>query len=1306
MAKKRKRKASRIDPNDVLEGNITPSAQELARLIHRINPTGQDLPSRKEAERYKMKSRLQSLLIRRFGKELAVILPDAENPGLVALDLPRCNEEACHALMDELDEDARAWVQKQIDLGLSGTTTVGNMESTDPRGVPSRSGGPRSAADVSPIPERTQAEDPGGSLSPDELVRLGRKALAEYDYEACEQYYRRALESSPDHLDAILSLLEFYVDHLAAYEKALALSDSIPSRAKKNDAVRIPLALAAARCGQVDRALDYIKRIIHPNASEVYLICLHHLIQNGDTERSSELLGILNSLEQAELRPELEELGRKIRSLKAKELKPLEQEMMCAWQQGRTKASLDLADRILSESPENGAARSIRRQFERQQLEARIDQLLLLADKARADEDFGREAELLSDVMAMGRKAEDLMERLAHAQEEAKRRKEALQIQTVKHTWAEGNLKEALMRYSALNEQQQSCIQRETGDPRFVWFDDVLSTQNATKPAKLVDAVLVLGRCREALSRGEAPDTIIAEMAPHRETLQSVPDARDAVQQAERMSRRIKREVADRLLADVRGFLETENLDGARDAIDRIKVHHLSQVDKKIFEDVSRRLQDREKTKRLENRYTDACDRGDHLSARTIARDLAEHSGKDVAEKWLARASEQTVLVHEEWSLSAVDALDLPVFYAACGLRAIAEDNCCCLLADGRRLVLATTHQRWVFLRIFRLDDQKFEKAILLRTPGPLCGCCVYAKGSELWITGQSGLVLNLGLDPLDILSWHDFSDAARQGETIQDAWLFPKSRSLWIYKDRLGQDPGEEIEVINIDKNRSARRLKVHGHPIAVNAGGHFRVAVQNMMSKTVQVFSEKGRPLESFSLGYNRVIHTASIHPDSGKFVLLSFDDSIAAGPFLGPDTPQEGDLAIHLEIRPGPDREYQPVRIENTNGELRHDARTSLDSGIVAVLFDDDSAEDAYSLAVFKDTRQGLESQYQLRTPGRSILACDEFSRRVVLVSFQHNRFQSMVLDDTPPVFAPDNGSSARRKIPAFDGLPYFCGGATGASNAMSLAYMMQINDSSARELHDTLREIKTSDSKTPDEIAAFIDALYRTLHLNEVEDMRRWMREQHPGHVSVVLGLAGAAAGERNWPAVVSLLEGVAHGDLDDGTGRHVCHLLGMGYFADGDMERALRTWTAGMSYGEGRCDLDPYIEYAELALMPESERKNGNSEIQQELSIFEAVDDHLSHERYDSAIEALGMTEVLFEGDMQLLARLTWAYLQRDVLRNQIEWVCKVVVLAEYCESHGLGWWRANRVLPPHVETWPDSRLDGIAAQAAQWLESQ
>jgi hypothetical protein len=102
-----------LDPDDVLADRVKVSAGELLDLIHHVNATGREPGAREVEQRYAQKSCLQSLLVRRFGPELEVVL-DPERGGTVSLLHPGHGRDGCHAVISALDEDARAWVQLQI----------------------------------------------------------------------------------------------------------------------------------------------------------------------------------------------------------------------------------------------------------------------------------------------------------------------------------------------------------------------------------------------------------------------------------------------------------------------------------------------------------------------------------------------------------------------------------------------------------------------------------------------------------------------------------------------------------------------------------------------------------------------------------------------------------------------------------------------------------------------------------------------------------------------------------------------------------------------------------------------------------------------------------------------------------------------------------------------------------------------------------------------------------------------------------------------------------------------------------------
>ena len=188
----------RLDPEDVIAGRGRPLlARELIELIRDVNPTGRDLPAKEIARRYAQKSRLQSVLIRRFADDL-VVAPDPDEPGVVSVRHRPLDTSACHALVNELDEDARSWVQRELDLEAS----VKAPSPAAPRRAERR--------------EVLSASEPAALFEVPELLRAGQDAVDAYDYELARTLFLQALERPDADADVAVALLALFVDHLAA----------------------------------------------------------------------------------------------------------------------------------------------------------------------------------------------------------------------------------------------------------------------------------------------------------------------------------------------------------------------------------------------------------------------------------------------------------------------------------------------------------------------------------------------------------------------------------------------------------------------------------------------------------------------------------------------------------------------------------------------------------------------------------------------------------------------------------------------------------------------------------------------------------------------------------------------------------------------------------------------------------------------------------------------------------------------------------------------------------------------------------
>jgi hypothetical protein len=203
------------------------------------------------------------------------------------------------------------------------------------------------------LPKEMEAPATGEGLGADECIRLGKMALDRYDYDACEGYFRSALKASGGGVEAALSLLELYVDHLGGYDRALAVSADFSSAVLKDERVKLLLGLSSVHSGHFEAAMDYVDRITESRVTEVYLPAARYFMENGIETLAAKALAKLKTYAGAAQRAEVLELEGRLQLQMAEQMTPLEKEMMNAWEADRPDAALALADIIISVLPDN-----------------------------------------------------------------------------------------------------------------------------------------------------------------------------------------------------------------------------------------------------------------------------------------------------------------------------------------------------------------------------------------------------------------------------------------------------------------------------------------------------------------------------------------------------------------------------------------------------------------------------------------------------------------------------------------------------------------------------------------------------------------------------------------------------------------------------------------------------------------------------------------------------------------------------------------------------------------------------------------
>ena len=1289
MAHKHKKKKQSIDPQDVLTGKTSLSSLELIRMIHRVNPTGEEVSPEEASQRYQLKAKLQSLLIRLYNHQLRVEQTNANQPQLIGLRLLHFGEDACHAFMQELDEDARSWVQRQIDDDNFDDESVSSVNT--------------SATFLSSWQDLS-ANDGGTTnlTSSEELVVLGREALEEYDYEKCELYYRQAFMRSPSNVELALLLIDLWIDHLAAYEKALAFAEKLSKQMIKNKNVRIRLGLACARIKRIDSSLDWIDMILEPAAAEIYYLAVQSFIEDHDAPRALDALALLKSCQSIEFAAKILHLENGIKALHVKTLAPLEEEMNQAWQSGAFEKASQLAKELLSSLPDNKSARKVLHEFKELEKNRDIARWLQFADEAKDRNDLVAEADMLGRAVATGHISDTLIQRLKKVKQEIRRRREEKEIENVITSVNKGDFKKALLSYMELNSSQREQLRNSLGLPHFLWIDQALEAELSLKPEIFAEAVIAIGESQAALERGADPQHVIDQVQLYSKTLHYIPLMHDILRQAEMLLKTQERSKNQELLKQAQKALANNDIELTRELLEKIKVKRLEHNDKNLYDNISGLFNKLAEIQTLSQIFAEHLNSNDHIAARDIAGRLATLTQGEESAAWREKIGCSSARIKAEWHLTTVDIASLPRCYNLLDLKDIYDHRQICLLPDGRHLLLATGHSHWIFLRIFCLEDREFKKGFILRSPKAIDHLNITPSGNIIWIAGEIGYLIAVSLDPFDIVFEKDFSKFIGDSWDCEDEWIFPRNRYLWLHKGGIKENREMIIEIIDIDQRRKNRYIECTGFPIIINCGGEFRIAMSSYNTKSVRIYSESGKLIDTYTLETSIVFHEAALHPNGVDIVFMPFEDAISDS--SGEESKNGEDFLLTLEVRPDAKKKNKPIEIPDTNGEAMHSLFTSMEAGIIYTYFENHSKSNGrYNLAAWKPSEQGLTMLYRVPAPRNFIYATDEFSKRIAAIEISNTRLKAVILDEHPPEFDLDlYRSDPDMDIPPFNP-PWSCSSPTGPLKAISLALVAKMQFSPPKDVYRTMDEMK--ETAGADEIAAFADALAVMNYYEQSHDLESWMKETYPDYYIVQIKLAEDALKEADWQGVITIITGIDfEGNSDDGSRRHSCHLLGMAYFAMGDVKKALNTWKNGLKYENGKCDLRPYIEYADLSLLSpnEREKRKAGSSIAKMLNLFDTIDDFMAKGEWD-AITTLIETDYHMErSDEQILARLAQAYLNINYEAGAVRRFGKIISLVNYCnrfnKSH-----KSHFCLPPCIETWSNERLNDVFVQAEHWL---
>jgi hypothetical protein len=436
MSKRKGQSRTLLDPDDVLAGRVKPGAAELLELIHRANPTGRELSARETELRYAQKARLQSLLVRRFPDEIEVV---PEREGTVSLRHRGQVRDACHALVATLDEDARSWVQWQIDLGAGRPEARPRVAGEQP----STRGG--AASKEAPLPDPEDA-------SPDALLRRAEEEIEAYDYEAARGHLDLVLRASGGAPEPAAALLTLLVDTLGEDAAALEIEAKLPRATLADPRVRGLCALAAARSGMPDRALALARGLPEAPLSAVLAALASSALAAGDVERAAAHLDQAKRLDPASTA--LLPIAAEVAKARTVARGPAEAELAALLAAGRDAEAEKAARSVLARWSESEAARRALRTVEERRRSRETARLAREAEEAFAAGTTSVALGIYGQAVAAARGPErDALERRLREIEAADRAaREAEQVERAVRLLQGPEPREGLLAYLALDE--------------------------------------------------------------------------------------------------------------------------------------------------------------------------------------------------------------------------------------------------------------------------------------------------------------------------------------------------------------------------------------------------------------------------------------------------------------------------------------------------------------------------------------------------------------------------------------------------------------------------------------------------------------------------------------------------------------------------------------------------------------------------------------------------------------------------------------------------------------------------------------
>lgn len=1224
MKKRHRDRPDLPDPADVLNRRVVPSCRQLLALIREVNPvTGEG--SERERERYVLKSRLQSLLITTFPDEVRAER-DETNPGLVLLTHRSGLEHACHALLAQLSEEARALVMRFLDQD----SALDPLPERGEPGQPARGKGRRGEG-------REAAARPAGNA-----LERGREALAAFDFEEAQRLFTLALDEVPG-TEAVRELLELQLDVFSSHADALQTAERLSPASLEDPEIRGLVAEAYAGAGMLERALRLVRELSGPRAAAVQVSAARAALSREDRASAREHLDRARTCDPAN--SSLQDLAGEIAKRERLALEVEEAFLLARLESGggenREKAAEEAAASLLGRWPSSAAARRVLSEIESRRRVRHIAALEHAGAAALMEGDPEKAMRLLRQVERLEPGRAGVAELLARAEAGARKTHEDSEVNRV----LMGLLGELSVNgLQAYVELPPALRERVRGASRLTHLSvvDEIVSGRSLKSKVVAESVLALLRAEALIESGD-PEAAIHALEGHEPVLRFSPFGRESHERIHHLAITRRIETHQLLLAEAREALARGDLIAAESKLASARGLESDAVLEEETRSLSAELAESFEIASLERSHDKARDSCEFLSAKRLALKLAERVPEEARPAWREKAARDLEDLRTCSRVLVSDEPSPPEELCELAPSVIHPESLPLLLPGGLQAVIAECFEKWIFLRVIDTRTGVAARKISLRLDRPAGESLGQAVEGSGWIyAGARGGFLWLDLDSGTILESGAYSRLFPDGMEAQQA-PYLSSASSWVV---LGSRDGFGVHFALVDlQERRVSKSRATGYYTSAVYRGAESLVLATESGRTEILRAEGGSVAAPSRCLPFQIMESAPAPEGSAILYTGQHFDSTTWAPESADDDP--GTLAnLRLSIfDPKGDQsqgETPPVVLEESDADRLCGLATSRREGatfLVSFVEFGDSARNAFLRRLrCEDGRPVAEKP--VRVPEETALLHDRESQDVVAISLLSTGvwIERLKLDSVLKEIPEGQERPLRHDLPpAGSDLRFRCAPRDPFLNARALAICASLGHqvpSKGWMKHQLAEDLDAAG------LLATGEAMFKlTLDSRMAQPFYEAAAARFPGDSRVVAKRVLGACENGDWEVARSLVGKPLEG-VPPAIAKHALHVEAHALVEAGDFEGALGLLEEASRIVAVGCGCRPLFEFVSAAVHPEAPTASVPATL---LSAMARADAAIAHGTFTVAVETLDTALIWATETIQAHARLANAW---------------------------------------------------------------